>query len=68
MSSNILPSNEMAGEQGLVCVAVDHSSASHDAEPRITSTFGRVGKIQVKKRSILSIPLTRITLRIGAAI
>jgi len=61
----------MAEKKSLVCVTVDHSNASHDAEPRITlerGVCGGVGKLLVKKRSISSIPLTRITLHIGAAI
>jgi hypothetical protein len=58
----------MADKKGLVCVIVDHSNASHDAEPRIIPKRGGVGKLLVKKRSILSIPLTRMTLCIGAAI
>lgn len=68
MSPNILSFYEMADETSLVCVTVDHFNASHDAEPRIIVKRGGVGKLLVKKRSISSIPLTRIALCVGAAI
>jgi len=68
MSQNNIFSYEMADKKSLVCVTVDHSNASHDAEPRIALKRGGVGKLLVKKRSISSIPLTRIAQSIGAAI
>jgi hypothetical protein len=51
----------MADKKSLICVTVDHSNASHDAEPRIMPKRGGVGKPLVKKRSISSVPLTRMT-------
>lgn len=56
MSQNNISSYEMADKKSLVCVTVDHSNASHVAEPRIITKRGGVGKLLVKKRSISSIP------------